>query len=343
MALITCPACGSDVSSDAPACPKCGHPIAFANKNSQKSHITDWVIVVVVLATVFGLVSYLPSSSGVNSHGGATVAIKHKKVSATPRASAPPPSTPVHYYSYEKDGEYGYEQPLSQNQIDAGMASAPLVMIRYLGKLRGVYRFEVVEGRVTEVFSCSLPCRYITQRNYYYNPYIGSQFINKETFPAGNTIAAAVMYDAMNGQLRVYGARRHAAYVAWLAAQQRRPPYVTTAVQFMKSATYNRDAFKRTLKGRRVQVSGIVAQVAVSTGSVSETVVWLKSSPELILNFLHSEDAMIRSLHRGQSITALCPVMHDWFIGYPDGKDCKLLVPKKTRFESRQSSSHPST
>ena len=35
MALVKCPDYGSDVSTEAPACPKCGRPIAQAKKSPQ--------------------------------------------------------------------------------------------------------------------------------------------------------------------------------------------------------------------------------------------------------------------------------------------------------------------
>jgi DNA-directed RNA polymerase subunit RPC12/RpoP len=40
MALITCPECGSEVSDQAKACPKCGHPIAVAARmpSPQEAH-----------------------------------------------------------------------------------------------------------------------------------------------------------------------------------------------------------------------------------------------------------------------------------------------------------------
>ena len=116
----------------------------------------------------------------------------------------PAPILPAHYYTYEKNGEYGYEQQLSQKQIDAGIASAPLIMVRYLGQRQGVYRAEILSGATTAILSCSSPCDYITQRDYYYNPYVGSQLINTEVIPAGSTVAAAIMHDAMNGRLIPY-------------------------------------------------------------------------------------------------------------------------------------------
>ena len=117
---------------------------------------------------------------------------------------------------YEKGGEYGYEQQLSQNQIDAGQASASLVIVRYLGnKRRGVYQAEILNGYFTVVLSCPSPCHFITMREYYRDLYgtpfqrnMSTQLIRKEVVPATNgMLATLIMQDAMNGQLRIYGTR----------------------------------------------------------------------------------------------------------------------------------------
>ena len=36
MALIHCPECGNEVSSEAKSCPRCGHPISAAPEPSKK-------------------------------------------------------------------------------------------------------------------------------------------------------------------------------------------------------------------------------------------------------------------------------------------------------------------
>ncbi len=71
MALIKCPACGSDVSSDAPACPKCGHPIASANKSSKKLSGGWWLVIIVAIISIFGFLipEYGKSGSSDNSRG----------------------------------------------------------------------------------------------------------------------------------------------------------------------------------------------------------------------------------------------------------------------------------
>ncbi len=186
------------------------------NKSSREHRIAAWVLVIGTIAVMFVLAWYTPSSPKNGSHKTATGAVEHKQMRTTLRASPPPPSVPTHYYSYEKDGEYGYETQLSQTQIDRGIASAPLIMVRYMGELRGVYRAqivtgspEIVSGPITVVISCSSPCNYITTHEYYFNSYGGAALIDKEVMPAGTTVSAAILHDAMSGQLKVYKWARH--------------------------------------------------------------------------------------------------------------------------------------
>jgi hypothetical protein len=341
MRLIKCPACDNDISDEAQSCPKCGQPVTEKMRNSgvtqdiarrelRRSSGQRALIVVAIIAAAVIFFAWMSTQTGSSSGGdsGGNASKQGSPTTAQTQASTAPaaPILPSHNYRYEKDGEYGYESELSQDQIEAGVASAPMLMVRYLGQRRGRYRAEIVSGASTSVLSCSSPCSYITARDYYHNPYSGSELIDKEVIPAGNTVAASIMQDAMNGQLRVYGARRRAAHARWLAAQARRPPYVTTAVAFIAANERSEHTTKRAVEGRRVQVSGIVTQkgIVTSKGVVPQTTLWLSASPNLILNFLNSEHAMIAHVHRGQSVTALCQSM-DWFMGEPEGEKCWLL------------------
>lgn len=256
----------------------------------------------------------------VHCFNGCPALVRAESAPKTNAIAAPPP--PTHYYVYEKDGEYGYEASLSQYQINSGAVSSSLFMIRYLGEHEGVFRAENVDGAYTTVLSCSSPCSYITARYYYYNPYLGSQLLKKEVFPAGSTVAAAIMQDAMNGQLRVYGSRRRAAHARWLAAQARLPPYVTTATALIAANNRNQQTLRQLLEGRRVQISGHVARKSSTTsnGLIPEIALG-----QLVLNFPNSEHVMIAHLHRGQSVTVLCQSMNEWFTGAPVGEKCQLL------------------
>lgn len=109
---------------------------------------------------------------------------------------------PSHYYATEDDGEYGYTQELSENDKRSGMASAPLVMIRYLGEQGGIYRIAVPgDGGVQNIISCANPCEFMKSTVVW-----NGQVIKHITVPAGTTIAAAAFQDAANGQLKPYGA-----------------------------------------------------------------------------------------------------------------------------------------
>ena len=61
MALMQCPECGTDVSSEAAACPKCGHPLratpAGGINPRDPVHVIGIILVVIVLIgiIVFGV------------------------------------------------------------------------------------------------------------------------------------------------------------------------------------------------------------------------------------------------------------------------------------------------
>ena len=62
MALAKCPDCGSDVSTSALACPKCGRPIASTKKASLRIP-TVWGLVIIALATVWIIASLVDGDS----------------------------------------------------------------------------------------------------------------------------------------------------------------------------------------------------------------------------------------------------------------------------------------
>jgi len=62
MALISCPECGHQVSSSAPACPSCGHPVSEGKVS--KTHVADravkalgtWLVAEWVVKAIFVVV-----------------------------------------------------------------------------------------------------------------------------------------------------------------------------------------------------------------------------------------------------------------------------------------------
>lgn len=349
MKLIQCPACHNDVSDEAKSCPRCGHPVSeeirdsrateeIARSELRRSSGQRALIVVAIIAAIVIFFAWLStqtgSSSGSNSgenaskQGSPTTA--QTQVSAAASASPAAPTLPTHNYTYEKGSVYGYQPQLSQNQINSGAASAPLVMVRYLGEHQGVYRAAIVDVADTSILSCSSPCSYITERDYYNNPYFGSQLVDKEIIPAGSTLAAAIMQDAMNGQLRVYGARRRAiqqkqeaARAAWLAEQKRRPPYVITAVALY--AASGESAVQRKIAGRRLQITGI----AIGEDPTASAL-FLRGGPtsggirrNVWLTVSDSDLGAVDKTGWGKSVTVLCQSI-DFSLGYPVGNKCRL-------------------
>lgn len=73
MALTQCPDCGSDVSTEAPACPKCGRPITPQKQQRKTSPLASGCLVVILIVVGGALLKGFfsgsnPSSSSRNSN-----------------------------------------------------------------------------------------------------------------------------------------------------------------------------------------------------------------------------------------------------------------------------------
>lgn len=66
MALIQCPECGTEVSSEAAACPKCGHPLRAKPSGGINAkdpvHVIGIVLVIIIL--LIGVVSGVQQCNG---------------------------------------------------------------------------------------------------------------------------------------------------------------------------------------------------------------------------------------------------------------------------------------
>lgn len=84
MALIKCPDCGTDVSNAAPACPKCGRPIAAAKSAPPQKKTSGCAVVVlaiIILAAIGAIFGHGDDSSSSASTG-----------SSAPTTQAAPPT-----------------------------------------------------------------------------------------------------------------------------------------------------------------------------------------------------------------------------------------------------------
>ncbi|MGH8290622.1 MAG: hypothetical protein ACREV7_16650 [Steroidobacteraceae bacterium] len=95
MALIKCPDCASDVSTAAPACPKCGRPTAAAKKGS-KTIPTGWGLVIIVVATVWIVAANINGNSDSSGNVSGT-----SSGSASTAQTTPDESRPIKTYTLE--------------------------------------------------------------------------------------------------------------------------------------------------------------------------------------------------------------------------------------------------
>lgn len=100
-----------------------------------------------------------------------------------------------------EDGEYGYQQALSDDDIKAGRATSALLMVRYLGDVKGVRSIKYVDGDISNVLSCAAPCKFVKSKLIY-----SGRVMRTETVPVTDgSVIQAVMSDAFNDRLTVFG------------------------------------------------------------------------------------------------------------------------------------------
>lgn len=105
----------------------------------------------------------------------------------------------MHNYTLSKgNGIYGYQQAISESEREQGQATAPLVMIRYLGVIDGRYTFMELDASGSVRYSCKAPCDFVDATAYSMG-YAGPL----QVIPtAPGSILAAVVEDARNGRLK---------------------------------------------------------------------------------------------------------------------------------------------
>lgn len=79
MALVKCPECGKEISSDAKACPNCGHPLTTPKKKMSKAAKIILIIVAVLIAaptlTFVGCIGTAAIFSSYGKVGGAELTV----------------------------------------------------------------------------------------------------------------------------------------------------------------------------------------------------------------------------------------------------------------------------
>jgi hypothetical protein len=113
VALTKCPDCGSAVSTQAPACPKCGRPMAPAKKSS-KNIPTGWGLLMIVAATIW-IVASLVKNENSDSSGSAS-STSSGNGSTVQTEAAPDESRPVQTYTAEQLYAMFHKNEIKANQ-----------------------------------------------------------------------------------------------------------------------------------------------------------------------------------------------------------------------------------
>lgn len=222
MALISCKECRKEISSLAAACPGCGAPIPQVNDATNKKDAPKIIIakkkenpLLIGLGSLVALVFFIWIIGTIS--GRPAMPRQEQSVAAVPEpttypqpttyptpAAAPVISAIAHHYSIEENGEYGYEQGISENDQKQGVSIHPMLMVRYIGEKSGTYTVQLTDGANKGVFSCKYPCEFVKSNQYYNGELIKSENMrNNEA-----TLLWAVLQDAQNGLMVRYGSKK---------------------------------------------------------------------------------------------------------------------------------------
>lgn len=106
----------------------------------------------------------------------------------------------AHYYSLQDGFAYGYEQALSQEDIDKELKANPLIMFKYTGEKDGVYQVYSKDNQLNyiTVVECKHPCEFIKVSVHVQG--VKKPKVEHVKFTEG-TIAWSVLNDAIAGNL----------------------------------------------------------------------------------------------------------------------------------------------
>lgn len=189
MPLVPCPECGQQVSTLAAACPHCGAPRAVNSPTTSILHedvsrgLIFGVSLLALVMVALGAVAFIPSRASAPAAA----------------ATAPPPAMPTtaaptgHYYTWHRNGFYGYEFEQSEFAREHGQA-APVITYQFEGERAGVYHLRQFNGRFIDAISCRLPCDTVHIRN---------AQIDQDLPLRPQTALWAAVQDMVSGQLEV--------------------------------------------------------------------------------------------------------------------------------------------
>ncbi|MDP2153822.1 MAG: hypothetical protein Q8J66_09215 [Methylotenera sp.] len=118
------------------------------------------------------------------------------------------PSEPVvdHYYSMNDGYEYGYEQGLSNDSVNAGQVASTLIMFKYAGVKDGVYQVYTKNNMgAFDVLECTNPCQYLKEMIFYNGSHLKTERIKA----VEGSIGWSVMADAINGKMEQFIAEKN--------------------------------------------------------------------------------------------------------------------------------------
>lgn len=142
-----------------------------------------------------------------------------------PSQTSPKPP-PTHNYQMVDNGTYGYEAALSEEDVRKGIATKPLMMMRYEGKKNGTFTILILgtdanDNEVVNRVSCQAPCQFAKSE-----VLLGDTVTKTETLRVTtDSIVGGMLQDAVSGQLVAYGQKSDGGSITMPSQSTQAPVY----------------------------------------------------------------------------------------------------------------------
>lgn len=138
-----------------------------------------------------------------------------KQGSVEPAKIAQAEPVKTHNYSLRDGFEYGYEQALSNDDINRGQVAQSIVMAKYAGTRDGKYQIYILNPAVpgsATVAECTNPCEFMKVMSFFQGKFVSVERLRV----VPGILGWMILQDAINGDLEQYfGEKKGQKFSLW--------------------------------------------------------------------------------------------------------------------------------